>query len=417
MAWQLAQQALTKIAYPAIHETLVSSVKAYLSMIQLQMHRYVLPPDVVTLLNTSHPHDDGDVMAASALSLPSSTLETQWQTIATHVGLLHHHSRLYVGYLEACHQLYVGLQKRKAPVVYLQDEVEHVMKDILQRLVPFSQAYEVLMTRARAVEATWNQRAMDLATAEQPQSLESTLPSSTAVDSLAPIDSQGQPAPPLTLQPPPSLSTAVDEATYPSTVSSLDLSVSNLIEGVTPRRDSSGPTPLPTAATGPAASSSALLLYSVATLPTIPKVQYEADWETKDLLAAVVAVVTVPKATTTATGQPTSTGNKRGRPSQQSLNHDGTQDGPPPSKQARRSSSVSSSAPLSTSIDPTAVTTTAVTTSSTGLSSGGSHGSSSNKVQSMSGLGLLTDSADDGYAFGAMAATHEGDAMDEEIML
>lgn len=404
MAWQLAQQALTKIAYPAIHETLVSSVEAYLRMIQLQMDEYVLPADVLALLNTATAGGGGDESA-----VPLLPLEPQWQAITVQASLLHQHSRLYVTYLESCHQLYVGLQKRKAPVVYLQDEVEHVMKVIVQRLVPFSHAYEKVMTRARTIEAAWTQqqRQVEQATTEATtsavqQPIDVTLALGTApmlvTDTLVPPPSlssnNGQGT--LTLQqPPPSI--GADEAAYPSTVSSMDLSVSGLLEGITPRRDlSGGPTPLPITTT---AGSSSLPLYTVATLPTIPKVHFDAEWDTKDLLVAVTAILTVPKPTTTAAGQSNTTGNKRGRPSQQALNHDGTHDGPPPSKQARRSTSASQL----TSTATVPVVNTGSSSSTTGT-----------KAPSMSGFGLLTESVDDGYP---CSAVNDGEAMDEEIML
>lgn len=288
----------------------------------------------------------------------------------------------------------------------------------MQRLVPFSLAYEKVATRARAIEATWAQQRQveqatttDNTTSAVPQPMDvvsapATVPMSV-VDTLAPPpmirsnsssnNNNGQG--PLTLQPPPP-SIGTDEAAFPSTVSSMDLSVSGLMEGVTPRRDSSGgPTPLATAATAAVVPASTVPLYVVATLPTIPKVLYEAEWDTKDLLAAVVAILTVPKATTTAAGQSTTTGTKRGRPSQQSLNHDGTHDGPPPSKQARRSTSASQ-----------LTSTVAVPASNMGSSAS----SAGTKIPSISGFGLLTDSVDDGYP---CSMTNDGEAMDEEIML
>lgn len=353
MAWQLVQQAISKVAYPAIHSILVQSITTYLQLVHKQIDRHELSHIVELFHEDSSSRTEMNIADDSILH-DVTGLESIISSKPAQINNLHQHIRFYMAYLEACHQLYIGLQKRKSQIVHLLDEIERLMKKLLEVLSPLCRHYEQWTAYIVRLE----QESMKIASSQvdtggnDPISIGATQiyaqsesdimgqeadASATSLSTSASITTSTGIVIPL----PTDTEASISLASTNPTATELSVPVTSIDNSP---RHSIIPPPLATTRQ----ASGVITVSSSNNTPrfvfaTLPKVVYEEHWDSKELVSFVSSLFTSVTTTTTA-------GNKRSRSTQLQTQAgsnatEGAYDGSsaPPPKQARRSSSSSAS--------------------------------------------------------------------------
>lgn len=362
MAWQLIQQAVTKVSQPApvVHELFINSTQTYLEIVHALLDKY--DGDATTAANVNntlannynsdHMKDDNlmdidDATSNTNMNFHSSgenieTLEAQMQHFTQQIDALQPSLRYYLQFLEPCYQLYVNIQKRKTPVPFLLDEIEFLMKRILQSLVPLSQRYEestetANMLHKKIVSIRYNHNNL-ISVSQNDGDTKTIITSNTIVSSENTTGASAIPSISQHEETTAALATDKSAIQFDNSSGLLSLEIPSVNSDVD-NNNNNGSAPVSgtklVASTLLSASSNSIDTFTPRTphneehnnnkltFPTFPKASYEEHWDSKELLIFVGSMFAPAKSTlstgpTTASGTATITGNKRSRAQQAS---------------------------------------------------------------------------------------------------
>jgi hypothetical protein len=315
MAWQLLQQTLSKVSYPAVHEMLLDSAQSYLELLTKQVENQI------TLVNEldvcSHSNNDLTCIDSSEDILE---LKQLLSVKTEEMDNLQRRMKEFMPFLEPCYQLYQGLQKRKTQIIFLLDDIEHLIRMILQVLAPVSSMHEQVLSTILAIQGKIELLLVAKRTEDDAPATASLTESEMNVATQAATYSTDH-----IVEPTVQMSLSIPDITL--SVPSLSQSQSQLPSG------------LNSAHSGIVRSSSVGAfspVTSATSFPTISKFYYQQSWDSKELISSIGIMLSKSSTTTSTTA-----GNKRAR-SQQHVVEDAGDDAPNPSaKQAKRSTSQS----------------------------------------------------------------------------